>query len=94
VDSCRTCEACKEDEEQFCGAPVFTYNSTDKDGTRTQGGYSTRITVDEDFVLRIREGQPLDRVARSIQLVGVQEVERVVQGRRVAVISGVVISHR
>jgi uncharacterized zinc-type alcohol dehydrogenase-like protein len=29
----------------------------------TQGGYSTRIVVDENYVLRIPEGMPLDRTA-------------------------------
>jgi uncharacterized zinc-type alcohol dehydrogenase-like protein len=64
VGSCGSCESCKKGLEQYCESGViWTYNSTDKDGTRTQGGYSTRITVPEAFVLRIREGQPLDRVA-------------------------------
>jgi uncharacterized zinc-type alcohol dehydrogenase-like protein len=31
VDSCRECEQCKYDLEQFCDAlPTFTYNSSDK----------------------------------------------------------------
>jgi len=61
VDSCRKCEACREGEEQFCeeGAS-FTYNSHE---TPTHGGYSTCITVNEDYVLRIPSGMPLERVA-------------------------------
>ncbi|OGQ96887.1 MAG: hydroxyacid dehydrogenase [Deltaproteobacteria bacterium RIFOXYD12_FULL_57_12] len=65
VDSCRKCEACREGEEQFCeeGAS-FTYNSHERDGkTPTHGGYSTCITVNEDYVLRIPSGMPLERVA-------------------------------
>ncbi|HVC38121.1 MAG TPA: NAD(P)-dependent alcohol dehydrogenase [Gammaproteobacteria bacterium] len=65
VDSCRECEACKAGEEQFCeqGA-TFTYNSFERDGkTPTYGGYSTRIVVNEDYVLRIPEGIPLERAA-------------------------------
>ncbi len=57
VDSCRKCDPCKRDLEQFCqeGA-TFTYNSPDPHlGGHTYGGYSTRITVDEDFVLRVPE---------------------------------------
>ena len=66
VNSCRTCEACQEHEEQFCETGMTaTYNSIDKhgDGTVTKGGYSNHIVVDEHFVLRIPEGMPLDRTA-------------------------------
>jgi alcohol dehydrogenase (NADP+) len=65
VDSCRKCEACRAGEEQFCelGA-TFTYNSYERDGkTPTYGGYSTRIVVDENYVLRIPGGIPLERAA-------------------------------
>lgn len=65
VDSCRTCDQCKRGEEQFCDAGTsFTYASLERDGvTRTQGGYSTRIVVDQDYALKIAAGLPLDRVA-------------------------------
>jgi uncharacterized zinc-type alcohol dehydrogenase-like protein len=65
VDSCRECEACIAGEEQYCERHLaFTYNGTESDGvTRTYGGYSTRITVDESYVLRIPEGIPLERAA-------------------------------
>ncbi|HSY09594.1 MAG TPA: NAD(P)-dependent alcohol dehydrogenase [Candidatus Dormibacteraeota bacterium] len=55
VDSCRTCENCKDDLEQFCEkGTVFTYNSPDKISTgMTYGGYSDSIVVDEAFVLRV-----------------------------------------
>ncbi len=55
VDSCRTCQNCKDDFEQFCEKGViFTYNSRDKStGTVTYGGYSESIVVDEAFVLRV-----------------------------------------
>jgi uncharacterized zinc-type alcohol dehydrogenase-like protein len=56
VDSCRACENCRENFEQFCDnpGPVFTYNSKDKQtGGITYGGYSKSIVVDQDFVLRI-----------------------------------------
>ncbi len=55
VDSCRTCGSCKKDLEQYCeNGGTFTYNSVDKiDNGMTYGGYSTRIVVDEKFVLRI-----------------------------------------
>jgi uncharacterized zinc-type alcohol dehydrogenase-like protein len=65
VDSCRSCESCKEDLEQFCeeGA-IFTYNSPDKhSGGVTLGGYSESIVVDESFVLRIPDNLDLARTA-------------------------------
>jgi uncharacterized zinc-type alcohol dehydrogenase-like protein len=62
VDSCRECEACRAGEEQYCtgeGGPAWTYAGTERDGvTPTQGGYSTRITVDEGYVVRIPQGLP------------------------------------
>jgi len=58
VDSCRTCDNCRDHLEQFCDnpGPVFTYNSKDKHtGGITYGGYSKSIVVDEDFVLQISD---------------------------------------
>lgn len=65
VDSCRECEACKAGEEQYCQRGMnATYNGYERDGkTPTYGGYSTQITVDENYVLRIPESIPLDRAA-------------------------------
>jgi uncharacterized zinc-type alcohol dehydrogenase-like protein len=64
VDSCRQCGSCREGLEQYCekGA-VFTYNSRDKQGQNTYGGYSSQIVVDEKYVLRIAAKQPLEQVA-------------------------------
>jgi len=57
VDSCRTCENCKTNLEQFCdNGAEFTYNSQDpRTGGVTYGGYSKSIVVDQDFVLRISD---------------------------------------
>jgi uncharacterized zinc-type alcohol dehydrogenase-like protein len=64
VDSCRECENCKAGEEQYClKGNVGTYNAVGKDGRWTDGGYSTHIVVDEDFVLRIPDGIELDQAA-------------------------------
>lgn len=65
VDSCRQCEPCQSGEEQFCTkGPSFTYNSYEQDKkTPTYGGYSTRITVHQDFVVRIPKKLPLDKAA-------------------------------
>jgi alcohol dehydrogenase (NADP+) len=64
VDSCRECENCLAGEEQYClKGNVGTYNAIGKDGRPTDGGYSSYIVVDEDFVLRIPEGIELDEAA-------------------------------
>src|SRR5579885_357312 len=55
VDSCRHCDSCKADLEQYCleGA-TFTYNNVDRhDKSITRGGYSERIVVSRHFVLRM-----------------------------------------
>ena len=64
VDSCRECDNCKAGLEQYCsGGATQTYGSVDRDGTITQGGYSTQVVVTEDFVLRIPDGIELDAAA-------------------------------
>jgi len=64
VESCRTCDACKSGMQQYCErGVVWTYNGTETDGARTFGGYSNRIVANEDYALRVRNDQPLDRVA-------------------------------
>lgn len=65
VDSCRVCESCKDDLEQFCekGA-IFTYNSPDKHSSGlTYGGYSESIVVDEAFVLQVPKNLDLAATA-------------------------------
>ncbi|HYC86805.1 MAG TPA: NAD(P)-dependent alcohol dehydrogenase [Chryseosolibacter sp.] len=64
VDSCRTCENCKQGLEQYCRSAVGTYNSLERDGkTPTYGGYSNQIVVHEDFVLRVADNLPVEGVA-------------------------------
>lgn len=65
VDSCRECEHCKNDLEQFCDeGSTQTFNSPDKHlGGQTYGGYSQSITVDESFVLHISDKLDLAAVA-------------------------------
>ena len=55
VDSCHTCDNCKQDLEQYCSNGwIGTYNSPDKHlGGMTYGGYSEKIVVDEHFVLKV-----------------------------------------
>ncbi|EZP27851.1 NAD(P)-dependent alcohol dehydrogenase [Microbacterium oleivorans] len=64
VNSCRECENCLAGMENYClKGNTQTYGSIDRDGTVTQGGYSTHVVVDKDFVLRIPEGIPYESVA-------------------------------
>ncbi|GGQ58762.1 NAD(P)-dependent alcohol dehydrogenase [Streptomyces asoensis] len=64
VDSCRECDNCKAGLEQYCtGGGVGTYNAVGKDGEPTYGGYSQKIVVDENYVVRIPEGLKLDEAA-------------------------------
>jgi uncharacterized zinc-type alcohol dehydrogenase-like protein len=64
VDSCRECENCLAGEEQYClKGNIGTYNAIGRDGRPTEGGYSTHIVVDQDFVLGIPEGIGLDQAA-------------------------------
>jgi alcohol dehydrogenase (NADP+) len=57
VDSCRECDNCEAGLEQYCtGGGVGTYNAVGKDGEPTYGGYSQKIVVDENYVLRIPDG--------------------------------------
>jgi uncharacterized zinc-type alcohol dehydrogenase-like protein len=54
IDSCYSCGECLSGQEQFCDRRVGTYGRYEKDGTTpAYGGYSTSITVAEDFVLSI-----------------------------------------
>ncbi|CAI1091848.1 NAD(P)-dependent alcohol dehydrogenase [Serratia proteamaculans] len=57
VDSCRSCPSCDEGLEQYCeNGFTGTYNGQDRQtGAITYGGYSTAMTVDQDFVLRVPE---------------------------------------
>lgn len=65
VDSCRECQYCKEDLEQYCESGcTLTYNSPDKYlGTQTYGGYSESVVVHEDFVLKVPESLDLAAAA-------------------------------
>lgn len=64
VDSCRECDNCKAGLEQYCtGGSVGTYNALDKNGEPTYGGYSEKIVVDENYVVRIPDGLSLDVAA-------------------------------
>ena len=65
VDSCRKCDACTDDEEQYCREGMTgTYNARDRiDGSTTYGGYSSAIVVAEPYVLRVPDGLDMARTA-------------------------------
>ena len=57
VNSCGDCANCRGGNEQYCvQGMVGTYGAPDRDGTITQGGYSTHVVVDANFVLSIPAG--------------------------------------
>src|ERR1700749_463952 len=61
VDSCRTCDSCIHDLEQYCSNGFTgTYNGNDKHlGGKTFGRYSEKVVVDEHFVLKVPENLDL-----------------------------------
>jgi uncharacterized zinc-type alcohol dehydrogenase-like protein len=57
VNSCGQCANCRNGDEQYCAqGMVATYAGTDRDGSTTQGGYSTHVVVDAGYVLTVPEG--------------------------------------
>jgi alcohol dehydrogenase (NADP+) len=57
VGSCGECANCRNGDEQYClQGMIPTYAGTDRDGSTTQGGYSTSVVVDAGFVLRVPGG--------------------------------------
>jgi uncharacterized zinc-type alcohol dehydrogenase-like protein len=68
IDSCRKCSPCRRGLEQYCveGA-TWTYNAFERgDGEKpimTQGGYSNKIVVDENYVLSIPDNLLMDSAA-------------------------------
>ncbi|EMP55380.1 alcohol dehydrogenase [Marinobacter santoriniensis NKSG1] len=63
VDSCQHCHSCDEGLEQYCeNGFTPTYNGATEDHPgHTLGGYSQKIVVDQNFVLKIRH--PEDQLA-------------------------------
>ncbi|WP_199742196.1 alcohol dehydrogenase catalytic domain-containing protein [Legionella qingyii] len=82
VDSCRRCESCHEGLEQFCEEGMtLTYNNYEPNSNNlAQGGYSTKIVVDENYVLRIKETQEMldfcgkHNIVSDIELIPIQQV--------------------
>lgn len=66
IGSCRHCEPCENDQEQYCeeGA-VMIYHDTDRyyGGEQTQGGYSNNYVVDEHFAIKVPKNADIEKVA-------------------------------
>lgn len=66
VGSCRVCDACKQNHEQYCehGA-IMTYHGVDRynDNEHTQGGYSKDYVVASDFAIKIPADAQIEKVA-------------------------------
>ncbi|TCJ94027.1 putative zinc-type alcohol dehydrogenase-like protein [Volucribacter psittacicida] len=65
VDSCQHCHSCEQGLEQYCeNGFTDTYNAIDRHDHRpTYGGYSDKIVVTENFVLRVPENLDTSAVA-------------------------------
>lgn len=63
VGSCRSCNNCNKNLENYCSKMILTYGSTYNDGTITYGGYSDIMVVDEHFAVIIPEIMALDTTA-------------------------------
>jgi uncharacterized zinc-type alcohol dehydrogenase-like protein len=91
IDSCRDCDSCRAGDEQYClNGYLNTFGGVDSDGRTTQGGYSTRIVVSEDYVVKIPESLALD-VAAPLLCAGISTYSPlrhwgVGPGKKVAVI--------
>ncbi|WP_418536838.1 alcohol dehydrogenase catalytic domain-containing protein [Odoribacter laneus] len=66
IGSCRHCDACEHDLEQYCekGA-IMTYHGIDyfNGNEHTQGGYSDTYVVAEDFAIKVPENADITKVA-------------------------------
>jgi hypothetical protein len=66
IGSCRHCDACEHDLEQYCekGA-IMIYHGIDyfNGNEHTQGGYSDTYVVAEDFAIKVPENADITKVA-------------------------------
>ena len=69
VDSCRDCSSCKEGCEEYCEVghtPTYNKDFRPRDRLSTDlgytlGGYSRKMTVPEDFAIKIPTSFPLEK---------------------------------
>ncbi|KAK2374060.1 putative mannitol dehydrogenase [Trifolium repens] len=70
IDSCRSCQNCDDNLENYCPKYTVTCGAKYRDGTITYGGYSDSMVAEEHFVIRIPDNLPLD-VAGPLLCAGV-----------------------
>ncbi|KAK2427891.1 cinnamyl-alcohol dehydrogenase [Trifolium repens] len=70
IDSCRSCQNCDDNLENYCPKYTVTCGAKYRDGTITYGGYSDSMVAEEHFVIRIPDNLPLD-VAGPLLCTGV-----------------------
>ncbi|KAG6387605.1 hypothetical protein SASPL_152797 [Salvia splendens] len=63
VGSCRSCESCQDDLENYCPKSIPTSAAPYHDGTITYGGYSDIMVANEHFIVHIPDNMPLDSAA-------------------------------
>lgn len=63
VDSCKTCENCINDLENYCPKLILTYGSINTDGKITYGGYSDHMIANERYIVKFPDNMPLDAAA-------------------------------
>jgi uncharacterized zinc-type alcohol dehydrogenase-like protein len=65
INSCGNCEFCKMGKEQYCKKSVLTYHSHDQFNNNefTQGGYSNKYVLNENFAIKIPKNADIKRVA-------------------------------
>ncbi|WJX61789.1 cinnamyl-alcohol dehydrogenase [Trifolium repens] len=70
IDSCRSCQNCDDNLENYCPKYTVTCGAKYRDGTITYGGYSDSMVAEEHFVICIPDNLPLD-VAGPLLCAGV-----------------------
>ncbi|KAL2905900.1 putative mannitol dehydrogenase, partial [Bienertia sinuspersici] len=63
VESCRSCDSCAENLENYCSKIIFNYLSTYPDGTPAYGGYSDIMIIDQHHGIQIPDNMSLDATA-------------------------------
>lgn len=63
VGSCRQCETCRNDLENYCDKMILTYNAIDEHGDVTHGGYGTHVVAHQHYVLSLPDSLPMDHSA-------------------------------
>uniref|UniRef100_A0A1J3JBD6 Cinnamyl alcohol dehydrogenase 7 n=1 Tax=Noccaea caerulescens TaxID=107243 RepID=A0A1J3JBD6_NOCCA len=63
ASSCRSCDSCSDDQENYCPKMIMTSGAKYYDDTLTHGGYSDHMVCEEDYIIRIPENLPLDAAA-------------------------------